>query len=37
MQQETEVLLPTVTANIVDRVVDEELFPNAAEQIETAK
>ncbi|XP_065891616.1 uncharacterized protein [Dysidea avara] len=37
VQQETEALLPTVTATVADRIVDEELRLIAAEQIETAK
>ena len=37
VQQDTEVLLPTVTASIINSVVCEELLHTAAEQIETAK
>ena len=37
VQQEIEELLPTVTANEMDRIVAEEVMLIAAEQIETAK
>ena len=37
VQQETEALLLTVTANVVYQVIDKELLRIAAEQIETAK